>query len=224
MQAMPPSAAHALTLVSRSLRRRGLVARSHALFRLLTCPFLRVAAALPPAATLLDIGAGHGTFAVLAAAAGARKVIALEPDLRRAFPPLRQAGVCQVTGFDPAVAGSFDAVSMIDVLYKLPRGEWDALFARVFARLRPGGVFLLKELDPGRPLKALWNRAQEHLANAVNLTLGRTFAYETRRELGARLERAGFSDIEARDLGRGYPHAHVLYVARRRAAGTARTD
>ena len=215
MPPMPLGTAHALAVLHRSLTRHAPVDRAHALFRFLTCPLLRTVEALPPAATLLDIGAGHGVFALLAAAAGARRVVALEPDVRRAFPPLRHPGVWQVTAFDQAVAGSFDAVSMIDVLYKLPRTEWDALFARVFARLRPGGVFLLKELDPERRVKALWNRAQESLANAVNLTLGRSFVYESRSQLCRRLERAGFADIEVKDIGRWYPHAHVLYAAHR---------
>jgi len=188
--------------------------RAHVLARFLTCPFPRVAAALP-AGAVLDIGAGHGILARLAAERPGCRVVAVEPDLRRTLRRYRHPGVRFVAGYDTAVAGAFDAVVMVDVLYKLPREEWDPLFARVLARLHPGGWFLLKELDPGRRFKAAWNRVQESVANAVDLTLGRTFSYETRAQVGARLERAGFDRFEARDIGRGYPHAHVLYRARR---------
>jgi hypothetical protein len=66
-------------------------------------------------------------------------------------------------------------------------------------------------------LKAAWNRAQEALASAANLSLGRAFSYESRGQLKHRIERAGFVDFRTRDLGRWYPHAHVLYSARRPA-------
>jgi hypothetical protein len=33
--------------------------------------------------------------------------------------------------------------------------------------------------------------------------------------MAARLLRLGFADVEQRALGRWYPHAHVLYLARR---------
>lgn len=164
---------------------------------------------------VLDIGAGHGLYAHLAAASGARLVIALEPDLRKSLSSIKHPRVRFVAGFDDAIGGQFDIVTMIDVLYKVPLKAWDGLFARVRERLVPGGTFLLKELDPERRLKAVWNRAQEALASAANLSLGRAFSYESSEQLKSRVERAGFVDFRARDLGRWYLHAHVLYSARR---------
>ena len=190
----------------------------YVLGRFVSCPFLPVLEAIPAGARVLDIGAGHGAFACLAAEHGASSVLALEPDLRKSLPSLRHPAVRFVAGFDDAVKGTFDVVTVIDVLYKLPISEWDPLFARVRERLVPGGSLLLKELDPGHRWKALWNRAQEHAANLVNLTLGRSFSYENQRQLTDRLERLGFVEIRVADIGRGYPHAHVLYVARRSAA------
>ena len=57
-----------------------------------------------------------------------------------------------------------------------------------------------------------------HAANLVNLTLGRSFSYENRRQLANRLERLDFVDFKVAEIGRGYPHAHILYSARRPAA------
>lgn len=205
----------ALATLRRSFSRFSLGKRAYVLGRFLSCPFLAVLDAIPAGASVLEIGAGHGTFACLAAEHGAHSVLALEPDLRKSLPSLRHPAVRFVAGFDGAVRGTFDVVTVIDVLYKLPLSEWDPLFARIRERLVPGGLLLLKELDPEHRWKAAWNRAQEHAANLVNLTLGRAFSYENRRQLADRLGRLGFVEFNAREIGRGYPHAHILYSARR---------
>jgi SAM-dependent methyltransferase len=119
-----------------------------------------------------------------------------------------------VNGYHPALRGTFDAVAIFDVLYRLPRSEWDPLLAWVRERLAPGGVFLLKEIDPGHRAKAFWNRAQERGADLLGLTLGESHSYETREEIQRRLLRAGFTGFEAKAIGAGYPHAHILYLAR----------
>jgi len=208
---------HALIELHRIYRRCPVGKRLHILGRFLTCPLAAVVEEIPGNTRVLDIGAGHGLLAHLAAAGGARHVIALEPDLRKTLPSFKAPGVLFVAGFDQAVGGRFDVITMTDVLYKVPLVEWDGLFVRIRDRLVPGGTFLLKELDPERRLKAAWNRVQEAIAGAANLSLGRAFSYQSRAQVKKRIERAGFVDFRARDLGRWYPHAHVLYSARRPA-------
>lgn len=208
----------ALSLVRRTWSAAPAGTRFHVLGRFLTCPFLRVLYHLPPRARVLDIGAGHGIFAHLALESGARSVVAVEPDLRKIFlirsPSGPRPGLRIVGGYDDAVAGAFDAVTLFDVLYRFPVGEWDGFFRSVRARLAPGGVFLIKELDPEHRAKQLWNRTQERISDRIGLTLGEAFSYETREQIRARLLRAGFDGFEAVEIGRGYPHAHILYKAR----------
>jgi SAM-dependent methyltransferase len=168
---------------------------------------LRVLKAVPPNASLLDVGAGHGLFAVLARG---RRVVAVEPDARKVRPI---GGVEFVIGFDDVITGTFDAISIIDVLYKIPLDQWDALLLRCVARLRAGGVLIIKEQDPTARFKNAWNAIQERFASALGLTLGESFSYEAPSDFIARLKRLGFTGVHAKRIDFGYPHPHLLYTA-----------
>src|SRR5947209_8963153 len=129
-----------LIVLHRAFRSRDLRTRAHALVRFLTCPFLRVVRYVPAGARVLDIGAGHGVFSVLAADGGAR-VVAVEPDVRKVLaqpphppsapsPPLSRGrraldstvsrdlsteaspSVRFVAGYDDVVRGAFDVVAI----------------------------------------------------------------------------------------------------------------
>jgi SAM-dependent methyltransferase len=176
---------------------------------------------------MLDIGAGHGVFSALAADRGAR-VVAVEPDGRKApwggyevaglrgrNPVTSQLRNRYVVGFDDAIRGTFEVIAINDVLYKIPVDRWDALLSRVHERLTAGGTLLIKEHDPTARIKNGWNRAQEVLATKLRLTLGESFSYERPSAFMARLQKAGFSDVTAKRIDFGYPHAHMLYVARK---------
>jgi len=204
-----------LAALRRAYARAPLATRLHAYGRLLSCPFADVIARLPPGSRLLDVGAGHGTLALLAAEWRAASVVALDPDWRKLFATFRHPRVRFVASYLDAVGGAFDAAALLDVLYRFPLAEWDGLLAALHARLRPGGLLLVKDLDPGHRWKHRWNRAQERISDRLGLTLGEAFSYETRDRVLARLARAGFVGGEAIDLGAWYPHAHVLYLARR---------
>src|SRR5436305_11273082 len=125
----------ALIVLHRAFAHRGAKTRAHILIRFLTCPFLRVLVAVPRDARVLDIGAGHGLFARLVAARGAKRVVAVEPDGRKVQPV---DGVTFVAGFDDCVGGTFEAIVIIDVLYKIPKADWQPLLERCAARLAPG--------------------------------------------------------------------------------------
>ena len=200
----------ALIVLHRTFGHFGARIRLHTFVRFVTCPFLRVVRHVPAGAAVLEIGAGHGVFAVLARAGGAGRVVAVEPDLRKVR-ALKDVDV--VAGYDDCVRGAFDVVALVDVLYKIPIAEWDALLARVATRLRPGGLLIVKEQDPTARIKNGWNRLQERLASALRLTLGESFSYEPPHAFAERLRRHGFAPQPPRRIDFGYPHPHVLYLA-----------
>jgi SAM-dependent methyltransferase len=197
----------ALIVLHRVFRKRAPRDRIHILLRFLTSPMLRVLKALPPNRSLLDIGAGHGLFTVLARG---RRIVAVEPDARK----VRGIdGIEFVIGFDDAITGTFDAITIIDVLYKIPLDQWDALLLRCRSRLRAGGILIIKEQDPTARIKNGWNAIQERFASAMGLTLGESFTYEAPPVFVARLERLGFANAQSKRIDFGYPHPHVLYTA-----------
>lgn len=168
---------------------------------------LRIVDALPRNATILDLGAGHGVFAVLATHFAGARVTTLEPDARKVRPI---AGIRSVIGYDASVRGSFDVVTIVDVLYKIPMTEWDALLSRIDAK-----TLIVKEQDPTAPVKNLWNRVQESVASFLGITMGEGFGYEAPSVFAERLRRAGYSRVDVERIDRGYPHPHVLYVGQR---------
>lgn len=210
----------AIAVLRRAYARAPAAVRLHVLGRFLSCPMLPVIERLPGSGRLLDLGAGHGAFALLAVASGAvESAVALEPDFRKvlACASVREPRLRYVAGYTDALRGRFAAVSILDVLYRLPIERWDDLLAAASDALEPGGLLLLKEIDPTHRLKGTWNRLQERGADLLGLTLGDAFSYEPPPAAVKRLTRLGFDNVETLDLGAWYPHAHVLYAASKRS-------
>lgn len=204
----------ALGIVRRSFAGYPRGQRLHILIRFLTAPFTRTLEDIPLGGRLLEIGSGHGVFARLAAEERASVVVAVDPDLRKSLLPSPSPKIRKVAGYDDCIRGTFDAVALYDVAYRLPPDVRRALFERIFARLRPGGVFLMKEMDSGRRWKMKWTRFQERLSDRfLGITLGEGFVDQPREEVESMLRAIGFTSFRARPVDRGYPHPHILYTA-----------
>jgi hypothetical protein len=190
--------------------------RLHILIRFLTCPFTRLLDDVPMNARMLEIGSGHALFARLAVEERAREVVALDPDLRKSLLATPSPKIRKIAGYDSGVRGTFDAVAMVDVAYRLPLDGQCALLARIFELLRPGGTLLLKEMNPAQSWKTGWTRIQEWLNDTfLGITAGSGVVYLTRQETEEALRAIGFTEIESRAIDRGYLHPHMLYTARK---------
>lgn len=191
--------------------------RVHILIRFFTAPYLRTLALVPRGSRLLEIGAGHGAWALLLLEAGsAREVIAVEPDTRKSLLPMRNPKVRWVAGFDDCIRGTFDAIAIYDATHRISIADRTELYRRIYARLRPGGTFVLKDLDPEHRLKTAWARFQDWVSDTfLGISLGEGFIYQTRGEVEATLSAIGFIDFRVHEVGGFYPHAHIAYTARR---------
>jgi cyclopropane fatty-acyl-phospholipid synthase-like methyltransferase len=193
--------------------------RIHILIRFLTCPFSRTIDDIPAGARVLEIGSGHGLYAVLIAEERAGEVIAVDPDLKKSILPSPSPKIRKIAGYDDCVRGTFDAIVIYDATYRMPLDVRYALFARVLERLKPGGILLWKDMDPEHSLKIRWARFQEWLSDTLlRISLGSGFVHQTRAESATMLESIGFTDVRARAIDRGYLHPHLLYTARRPAS------
>lgn len=191
--------------------------RAHILIRFLTCPFLRTVDDVPAGARVLEIGSGHGLYGVLITQERAREVIAVDPDLKKSILPTPSPKIRKVAGYDDCIDGTFDAIVIYDATYRMSLDVRRELFARVLDRLRPGGIFLWKDMDPGS-FKIKWAQFQEWLSDTIlGISIGEGFIHQSREESAAMLRELGFAEVETRAIDSGYLHPHLLYTARRPA-------
>jgi ubiquinone/menaquinone biosynthesis C-methylase UbiE len=189
---------------------------------------------LAPESTLVDLGAGTGTFA-LAAAPVCRRVVAVDVSPAMLSAIRRKAGADGATNVECVQAGFLsyehsgppaDVVHTRNALHHLP-DFWKAMALRRMARLlRPGGLLHLRDLVFAFPL----GEAEERLAAWLATAPERAEDGWTRDELEVHLrdehstfswllepmiEQAGF-EIEQRDHdGTGI---HAGYLCRLRDA------
>lgn len=190
--------------------------RAHMLVRFFTCPFTRTIDVIPEGARVLEIGSGHGLYARLITEERAREVIAVDPDLRKSLLPSPSRNIRKIAGYDECVRGTFDAIVIYDATYRMSIDVRRALFERVFARLRPGGIFVFKDMDGSDGWKMKWARLQEWLSDTfLRISIGSGFVYQTRDEVREMLTALGFVDFTGRPIDSGYPHPHILYTARK---------
>ena len=199
-------------------------ARLHTRLRAWSAPLDAVVSALPREGTLLDVGCGHGLISNEVALRSPRARV-LGVDLSETKIASARASVGARTNVEFRVAplegvpeSGFDAVSLIDVLYLVPEGSWTPFLKNCLEKLRPGGIFVLKEIGTEPWWKFERLKLQEFMSTRIlRITKGDTMHFESGDELRQRLLSIGFEDVTLSPLDSGYASPHLLLTARRPA-------
>lgn len=195
--------------------------RIHVRVRWHTCPFDAVAAAVPTAVPVLDVGCGHGLFPLyLSLLDPERPVTGTDVDadklaVARMAASAAASRVVYSDGVAGLPAGPWGAITIVDVLYLLGRARAARLLADAAALLAPGGALVVKEIDLVPRWKHRLAVLQEQVATRVlRITEGDEVAFLDPADIAAAMARAGLS-VHREAIDRGRLHPHHLVVGRR---------
>lgn len=203
-------------------RNQSLGVRLHTRLRDWSAPLDAVVAALPREGFLLDVGCGHGLIAnEVALRSPLARVLGVDLSETKIASARATVGARTNVEFRPAPLGSlpesgFDAVSLIDVLYLVPESSWASFLGTCLEKLRPGGIFVLKEIGTEPWWKFERLKLQEFMSTKIlRITKGDTMHFESGEELRRRLLSLGFEEVTLQALDAGYTSPHLLLTGRR---------
>jgi 2-polyprenyl-3-methyl-5-hydroxy-6-metoxy-1,4-benzoquinol methylase len=146
-------------------------------------PYERMAAYVPKAGKVLDVGCGHGLLAMeMALSEPNRTVLATDHDVARISLATQAAqsgkGITnlkfEVSTGSPVADGTFNAIMMIDFLHYFSPEQQDDMIAKAFANLQPGGWLLAREVNQQGGLISKLNQFYEKMATLTGFTQSNT--------------------------------------------------
>lgn len=188
--------------------------------RRLLAPMPLIAARVPRAGPLLDVGCGHGLFSLaMAAADPLRRIVGIDPSPVKIEVARRVGASFGNVQFREGIVESiegdtFTAITVLDVLYLLPDAQKKSLLAACRRLLAPHGTLVVKTNDTHPAWRFQVARLQEKLMTGAGLTLGTgELHFRSCAENAALLRAAGFA-VEIHHLAHWSPYPHTLFVAR----------
>ncbi len=197
--------------------------RVRVLGRYVLCPYRSLLGLFPPSGRFLDVGCGDGLLQLLLSiesGSQARTYLGIDPaedkieNARRARIQQAEFMVGEVAELE---AGTYDCVSIMDVLYLMPQADWPKLLDHAVRVLKIKGLLIVKEVID-RPRWKRWVTYLEELAaiKFLRMTKGQSPHFETLETYRAAIEGAGAEIIQVKPIGAWRPAAHCLFLARKR--------
>ena len=196
--------------------------RAHVAVRWVSCPFPAVAAQLPAAGRILEVGCGHGLLSLyLALGSSDRTITGIDVDEDKLDAARAAATGAGLDASFEAVAGGalpegpWAGIAIVDVLYLLSAADQAALLRSCADGLAPGGALVVKEMALVPRWKARWNTLQETAAvKILGITEGEELTFLPPATMAEAMVAGGLT-VRDRPVHRGYPHPHHLLVGRK---------
>jgi len=170
--------------------------------------------------TIVDLGCGHGLFAnLMALRSPERRVSGIDPSAgkielaRGTIGDRSDIDFIRASIFDCGIS-ECDAITIVDVLYLLPRQEQKRVLVECRRKLRPGGVLVWKAQERRPCWKFAWTYLQELITASAGLILGRRYgrlAFMSREEALAALREAGFKPRTV-EMKTRRPYTDIIYL------------
>lgn len=197
-------------------------ARVRVLGRYVLCPYNYLLDLFPQSGRILDVGCGDGLLLFLLslqAQSHARRYVGIDP----AEDKISVARGAQIDNAEFYVgdistlpSDAYDCVSIIDVLYLLPKSQWAEFLAHSVRVLRKNGLFIVKEVADKPRWKFWFAYFQEILAiKVMKMTKGGMPHFEPIEDYRTYLDAAGAGVFQMEHIRTGRPHAHVVLLGRK---------
>jgi 2-polyprenyl-3-methyl-5-hydroxy-6-metoxy-1,4-benzoquinol methylase len=201
-------------------RSPGIRARTYMRIRWAICPFDRILPFVPDRGDLLDVGCGSGLWLTyLSLEKPGLRLHGVDTDPRKldvaatsaiaSEAQLRQASAADLP------ERAFDCITILDVMCLLSDELKAEVLRACHAALRPGGTMVVKDADTSPWWKYAPMATEEFVwVRIFGKTHGRP-RFQPLDYYRQGLETAGFRDVEAARIDRGYLHPHVVVCARK---------
>jgi 2-polyprenyl-3-methyl-5-hydroxy-6-metoxy-1,4-benzoquinol methylase len=197
--------------------------RLHVVGRYLSCPYDFLLSLFPPAGQILDIGCGDGLLLFLLSnqsSSQGRTYLGIDvaedkiANAKRAEIPFAKFRLGDVSNLP---SNTFECVAIVDVLYLLPIARWTEILQQAVRVLRKNGLLIVKEVANEPRWKYWIAYFQEILAiKVIGMTKGGTPHQESIDTYRTYIEAAGIDVFKVERIDAWWPHAHVVFLAKRR--------